>query len=136
MINKFKYLIVLLLILVDQVSKVLVLKYFPTIAVNNRSGSFSLSYANISYIYVALFALSLFVLIMFLLERPSMDGWGFTLILSGAISNIVDRVRLGAVVDFIHSNFWATFNIADSFITIGAIILIVELLLKASRKSD
>jgi len=41
----------------------------------------------------------------------------------GAIGNVVDRIRQGYVVDFIHVPHWPTFNVADSAITVGVIIL-------------
>ena len=49
---------------------------------------------------------------------------GLTLVIGGAIGNLVDRLLLGAVVDFISIDlgyfYWPAFNLADSFITIGA----------------
>jgi signal peptidase II len=48
------------------------------------------------------------------------------LILSGAVSNVIDRFRFGCVIDFIGSPFFPVFNLADSFITIGAILLLVK----------
>ena len=50
-----------------------------------------------------------------------------TLILGGAIGNLIDRVRLGYVIDFLDFKVWPVFNIADSVITIGAILLICTL---------
>jgi signal peptidase II len=49
--------------------------------------------------------------------------FGFFLILSGAISNIVDRVRFGCVIDFIDIRVWPVFNFADIYITIGSVIV-------------
>ncbi len=49
---------------------------------------------------------------------------------AGAISNLVDRIRYGHVVDFIDLGFWPVFNIADSAITCGAIFLIYCILFK------
>jgi len=46
------------------------------------------------------------------------------LILTGAISNILDRLMFGCVIDFIDLGFWPVFNLADVYITIGGIILI------------
>jgi signal peptidase II len=62
---------------------------------------------------------------------------GLVLIAAGAIGNLVDRLRLGYVVDFIHVH-WGThefpsFNVADSCITIGAGLIILESLLEARR---
>lgn len=49
----------------------------------------------------------------------------FSLILSGALGNILDRLTKGEVVDFINFNFWPSFNLADVFIVVGALILVI-----------
>ena len=63
---------------------------------------------------------------------------GFALIISGAIGNILDRLFYGHVVDYIlfHTQTWsfAVFNLADSFITVGAGCVILDELLGARRK--
>jgi signal peptidase II len=46
------------------------------------------------------------------------------LLLGGALGNIVDRIRVGAVIDFIKLPHWPAFNVADSAITIGVIALL------------
>jgi signal peptidase II len=51
------------------------------------------------------------------------------LIVGGAIGNIVDRLRLGYVIDFIQVGWWPVFNLADSAISVGATILAVYLML-------
>lgn len=48
---------------------------------------------------------------------------GFSLILGGAIGNLIDRVIYGYVIDFIDFRIWPVFNIADSAITIGAVLI-------------
>lgn len=54
------------------------------------------------------------------------------LVLGGALGNLIDRLRLGYVVDFIDVHYqswhWPTFNVADSAITIGAILLVLDAL--------
>jgi len=50
----------------------------------------------------------------------------FSLIFGGAIGNLIDRITLGYVVDFIDFRFWPVFNIADSAITIGAIVILFK----------
>ncbi len=54
------------------------------------------------------------------------------LVLGGAIGNLVDRVRLGYVVDFVHvywrAHQWPDFNVADSAITIGVTLLVLDIL--------
>jgi signal peptidase II len=62
---------------------------------------------------------------------------GLALVLGGAIGNVIDRIRLGAVVDFIHFHwdraYFPAFNIADSAITVGAACLILDALLEPKR---
>jgi signal peptidase II len=62
---------------------------------------------------------------------------GLTLIMGGAIGNVIDRIRLGYVVDFISvhwsSHYFPAFNIADSCITVGAGLLILDALLEGRR---
>jgi signal peptidase II len=52
------------------------------------------------------------------------------LIFGGAFSNLIDRLMLGVVVDYIDLRFWPVFNLSDSCITIGAILLIIDSLRK------
>ena len=47
------------------------------------------------------------------------------LLLGGAVGNIIDRIREGAVVDFIKLPHWPAFNVADSAITVGVIVLVI-----------
>jgi signal peptidase II len=57
-------------------------------------------------------------------------GLGFSFILGGALGNLIDRIADGRVTDFIDwyaGNYhWPTFNVADSFITVGVALLIIE----------
>ncbi|HON59427.1 MAG TPA: signal peptidase II [Smithella sp.] len=60
-----------------------------------------------------------------------------TLIFSGAVGNLVDRVRFGAVVDFldfyIHTWHWPAFNVADTAITTGAVLMIWGMIVRRAR---
>jgi signal peptidase II len=49
------------------------------------------------------------------------------LVIGGSVSNLVDRVRLGHVTDFLDFEYWPAFNLADSFIVVGVGILLVAL---------
>jgi signal peptidase II len=51
------------------------------------------------------------------------------LLLGGSLSNLIDRIRLGHVTDFLDFRFWPAFNLADSFIVAGVAVLIGALLL-------
>ncbi|MGD8860768.1 MAG: signal peptidase II [Myxococcales bacterium] len=58
-------------------------------------------------------------------------AWSVPLIVSGAVGNMVDRIRLGYVVDFIRFHLhdtweWPTFNVADSTITVGVALLLLD----------
>ncbi|MFH1837157.1 MAG: signal peptidase II [Candidatus Omnitrophota bacterium] len=57
-------------------------------------------------------------------NRGLMENTALCFILGGASGNLIDRMRLGYVIDFIDFRVWPVFNIADSFITIGAVMLI------------
>ena len=60
------------------------------------------------------------------------------LVLGGTVGNLIDRIHLGYVTDFIDFNFWPAFNIADSAIVVGIIILAYSLicLARAGKSSD
>jgi signal peptidase II len=49
------------------------------------------------------------------------------LVIGGSVSNLVDRVRLGHVTDFVDLKYWPAFNLADSFIVVGVAILLLTL---------
>ncbi|HAL48934.1 MAG: signal peptidase II [SAR202 cluster bacterium] len=57
------------------------------------------------------------------------------LLLGGAIGNLIDRLRMGEVVDFIDVGWWPAFNLADSSIVVGMTLLIATLLLTGEPKS-
>lgn len=52
--------------------------------------------------------------------------WGSALILGGAVGNVIDRLRLGYVTDFIDFHVWPVFNLGDSAITIGVALLLLH----------
>lgn len=72
------------------------------------------------------------VYIVHLLRQPSPGGVayrsGLSLVLGGALGNLIDRIHLGYVVDFIQVYyrewFWPAFNVADSAISVGAVLLL------------
>lgn len=68
------------------------------------------------------------------------EAFALAFILGGALGNLYDRIVLGHVVDFIvvhyEDNYWPAFNLADSAITLGAAVLIIDMLLSKEKKSD
>ncbi len=89
-------------------------------------------------------ALAISVAIVIWLTRAAATerllGAGLALVLGGAIGNLWDRLALGHVVDFIdfHWQQWhfPAFNVADSAITVGAALMILDMLLAARRRHD
>jgi signal peptidase II len=74
-----------------------------------------------------------FIVYLFRTVEPGqrLSKWALPLVLGGAIGNLVDRVRLGYVVDFIHAHWrarahWPTFNVADIAITVGIGLMLLE----------
>jgi len=57
------------------------------------------------------------------------------LVIGGSVSNLVDRVRLGHVTDFLDFKFWPAFNLADTFIVVGVAILLLTLVATERRPS-
>jgi signal peptidase II len=64
---------------------------------------------------------------------------GLALVLGGAIGNVIDRIRLGFVIDFIHFHwdraYFPAFNVADSAITVGAACLLLDAFLETKRNN-
>ena len=57
------------------------------------------------------------------------------LLIGGSASNLIDRIRLGHVTDFLDLRYWPAFNLADSFIVIGVAILFLALVVGETRKT-
>lgn len=73
-------------------------------------------------------SLAVIGMILFYYDRIPKDRLAqfcFAIILGGAIGNLIDRIRLGYVIDFIDFRIWPAFNVADSALTIGAVGLII-----------
>jgi len=64
--------------------------------------------------------------------RAPMTGWALGLVIGGALGNVLDRIRFGAVVDFLDFSglgFPWVFNVADAAINVGAVLLAIEFLI-------
>ena len=75
-----------------------------------------------------------FVLIIWVIAKKYItkkpELWCIAAITGGAIGNLIDRIRTGQVIDMISIPWFSTFNVADIFITFGAIILVLYILIK------
>jgi len=63
-------------------------------------------------------------ILLFRGKIPGSSIFPFALILSGAVSNIIDRIRFGCVTDFIDLRVWPVFNLADICIVLGALLIL------------
>jgi len=94
------------------------------------------------WLFTGLASVVTLVLIVWLLRLPAnekLTGAALGLIIGGAIGNLVDRINLGYVVDFLDVYYrdwlWPAFNLADSAITCGVVLLLIDgLFLSASAK--
>lgn len=81
-----------------------------------------------SSLFLAVFGLAVVGLLVYLYPRVPGDKFqllSFALIFGGTVGNLIDRFFFGFVTDFIDFGFWPVFNIADSALTVGVIILIL-----------
>ena len=78
-------------------------------------------------LFIAISILAVFFINYFLIKKRHVlnapEKWALCFILGGTLGNLIDRIRTGCVVDFIDLRIWPVFNLADSFITIGAVML-------------
>lgn len=134
-------------LILDQVSKYWILNdllgertiiaygsFFNVVRAWNTGVSFSMfnDYGNLGMLVLSLLAVIIVGMLLHWLRREDNRviqlALGF--IIGGALGNVIDRVRLGAVFDFldfhIGDSHWPAFNLADSFICIGAAIIIAD----------
>ena len=88
--------------------------------------------------FFIIFNIIIILIIAYIILRDKNSGYiAFSLILSGAIGNLYDRITFGYVIDFIelhYKNFyWPIFNVADIAITIGVILLLYSMTLKNNK---
>ena len=114
--------------------------------IHNTGAAFGLLSGQVSpartFFFLAVSVLAMGVVVWMLLrlrEGQKMEQVALSLIFAGALGNVVDRIRLGEVVDFIDiyylSYHWPAFNVADSAISVGVILLIFRLVLAGDRST-
>ena len=138
-------LVAVVVIIFDQITKYAIVQsfiygetlyltpFFDLVHAHNTGAAFSMfaessGWQRFFFIGIALIAT---VVILYLLHR-SKGNWLFdlslSLILGGALGNVIDRVRLGYVIDFLQvhytSHYWPAFNVADSAISVGAVLIV------------
>ena len=117
--------------------------FFNLVLTYNTGISFGMLRGGDDWVRWALAALALGIVAMLLAWLRSQPGWAMALsvglICGGAIGNVIDRIRIGAVVDFLdlHAGgwHWPAFNLADSAITLGVAALILDSLFRGPSGS-
>jgi signal peptidase II len=146
-------------LVLDQVSKLLILRKLPLggkvplipgllnlVHVHNKGAAFGLLSgwsAQFAWLFFVITTALVLVVLGYLLWRLPDDQWpstlGYSLILTGALGNLIDRIRLGEVVDFIDVFYgryhWPAFNVADSMVCVGAAVL-VWVIIKEEKTAD
>jgi len=129
-------------IFLDQLSKLLVVSNLqlntPVILiknflyltlVHNRGAAFGILKNQLFlFVVISFFAILFIFLHLKSKKHPLLFQICLSLILSGAVGNLIDRLRFGYVIDFLDFRVWPVFNLADSALTIGAVLLSWELL--------
>jgi signal peptidase II len=156
--NKYLWVgsIIGLVLILDQATKYLIEKhvrlyetitvvpgFFNLTHVRNRGAAFGIL-ATVPGIWRSLFFISVTIIavaVIGYLIRAATERWhviAFSLIAGGAVGNLVDRLRYTEVVDFIQwyvkDYYWPSFNIADSAISVGVALLVVDMLF--TKKHD
>ena len=143
----------------DQVTKLLVLFKLPLghqvplipgllnlVHIHNKGAAFGLLSgwsAEFAWLFFVATTGLVLVVLGYLLWRLPDDHWpaalGYSLILTGAVGNLIDRLRLGEVVDFIDAYWgryhWPAFNVADSLVCVGAAVL-VWVIIREEKTAD
>jgi signal peptidase II len=93
----------------------------------NTGIAFGLKVPQIAIIVLSFFILAILVHLIYseINLKKHTAVLGSSLVLGGALSNLVDRVMYGGVIDFIGSKYWPTFNLADVFIVVGVLIIVI-----------
>lgn len=159
MIRKsYYFLVVVVLVGLDQLTKALIVRsiilqgsrsvipgFFNLTHVRNRGaifGFFSHSDSRILYIFLTLVSVAaLGLVIYYFFKTPVSERLmkiSLSLILAGALGNLIDRLFRGHVIDFldfyVKDWHWPSFNVADSCITVGAFLLIFILIFKRGQE--
>jgi len=142
----FFFLVMILIFLADHIFKLFVKKsgcflFICLKYVTNTGAAFSL-FAGFSWARMLLIVIGLFILIIvawfyFKYSHKNLVRIALALIFAGTISNLLDRIFMKYIIDYISLSFWpafSTFNIADLSNVVGVILLIIFILKKNGQK--
>jgi signal peptidase II len=119
------------------------MKFFNITYLRNKGAAFGIlahsGYRLPFFILVSVVAIAVIAMVFYRL-RPDQKFTAFalSLIFSGALGNLIDRLRLGEVIDFLDAHWyghhWPAFNIADSAICVGVFLLAIDMLIEERRQ--
>lgn len=146
--------IAIIVVLADQLSKITmtrilaygqsetVTSFFNLVMVYNKGAAFSFLADQPGwqrYFFTGISVLASLFIVWMLKRNPSqrLFCWALALILGGALGNLIDRVAYGHVIDFLDLHLggwhWPAFNVADSAITVGALLFVLDELRRVNR---
>ena len=143
------FLVAAIVVALDQLSKYLVRAkmdpgqsipehgFFRFTYGTNTGGVFGL-FSNQTFLITVAAVISVVVILLYSRHRMAQSMLvkvSLGMILGGSIGNLIDRVRLGEVTDFIDVGAWPVFNLADSAIDIGVVLLIIYILFMMQKDS-
>jgi len=125
-----KYLIVNSLGAYDSIE---IFPFLHIVSVRNTGAAFGM-FKSLGSNFFVMVSVAAIVFLVYLIAKNTYNLFGLSLILGGAVGNLIDRLFHGKVVDFIDfsvgSFHWPSFNVADSALTVGIIIIFLTSLLK------
>lgn len=135
-IIKIVVIVCLMVLLIDQGSKFLAIQYMPDLITENTGMAFGFNDGNVKNIFLTI--IILFIMISFLRnQKNELDTKtiiAVSLAFGGGLSNLIDRIFRGGVLDFIHIWKFPTFNVADICVCVAWILLIVFLIIYTNKK--
>lgn len=117
------------LVSTDQILKF----YFSAISICNKNIAWSIPITP-GVFYFLWIAICLFIIYLIIFGKNHRQRITLVFILSGAISNMIDRLSHSCVIDFIDLKFWPIFNLADIYITIGVLLIILNIVRNSKSK--
>lgn len=153
--NAIFFIIALLVVIADQLTKLWIRAtlaigqstpetgFFQLTNIQNTGSAFGLFRGYSAYLTVVSFLGAIMLILYFLVIRyhirlldNRLSKIAMGLVLGGTVGNLINRLTLGYVTDFIQIGIWPAFNVADSCITIGVIILVFSLLFLHKSKES
>lgn len=117
----------IVLLVVDQYFKLWMLNNSGSIYINQ---SFILGFGDRSDLYFWIAITAILILSLFAMHKDRLNYWAFTLMIVGALSNLIDRFARGGVVDYLKFNYFnltINFNLSDILLIIGLGIYLYEI---------